>query len=136
ISGSLKEGLLGDAGNVRVSRIKAGPYEALRNHPEFRDLVIEPAPMLGVPGKRPQTPSASAFNQDTLPHIGPASPEPPKATALTPPTIPTAKAIPSAMLPVIQLDRAATSSEWRKWLFIVVVAIAAGVGGYFLVPFL
>ena len=37
---SLKEGVLGDASNVRAARTKSGPFEALRNHPEFRDLVI------------------------------------------------------------------------------------------------
>lgn len=37
-----KEGRLGDANNIRVSRFPAGPFEALRTHPEFRDLVIVP----------------------------------------------------------------------------------------------
>ena len=37
---SLKEGLLGDAGNVRASRSKAGPFEALQAYPEFRDLIL------------------------------------------------------------------------------------------------
>src|SRR5262249_30685077 len=45
---SLKDGLLGDASNVRASRIKAGPFEALRGFPEFRDLVVAAAP-LNVP---------------------------------------------------------------------------------------
>jgi serine/threonine protein kinase len=40
---ALKEGLLGDAENVRVSKGKGGPFEALRTHPEFRDLVIDPS---------------------------------------------------------------------------------------------
>ncbi len=39
---SLKEGLLGDASNVRASRSKAGPFESLLSYPEFRDLVAEP----------------------------------------------------------------------------------------------
>ena len=66
---SLKEGLLGDAGNVKVSRAKSGPFEALKNHPEFRDLVVEPAPMPGPAGKRPLTPAASAANRETLPSL-------------------------------------------------------------------
>ena len=37
---SLKEGLLGDAANVRASRTKAGPFEPLQAYPEFRDLVL------------------------------------------------------------------------------------------------
>ena len=40
---SLKEGLLGDAENVRLARLEDGPFEALKSFPEFRDLVIQPA---------------------------------------------------------------------------------------------
>lgn len=42
---SFKEGLLGDAENIRVAATKAGPFEPLRQRPEFRDLVIEPGSM-------------------------------------------------------------------------------------------
>ena len=52
---SLKDGVLGDAGNVRASRIKTGPFESLRDFPEFRDLLISAAP-LPVPGSGPATP--------------------------------------------------------------------------------
>ena len=42
---ALKEQLLGDASNVRACRSKNGPFQPLKGHPEFRDLVVEPAPM-------------------------------------------------------------------------------------------
>jgi hypothetical protein len=42
---SLKDGLLGDASNVRAARSKAGPFEPLRGYPEFRDMVVEAAPL-------------------------------------------------------------------------------------------
>src|SRR6202021_1059670 len=42
---SLKDGLLGDAENVRASRSKAGPFESLREYPEFRDMLVTAAPM-------------------------------------------------------------------------------------------
>ncbi len=42
---ALKEDLLGDASNVRACRSKSGPFQPLKGHPEFRDLVVEPAPM-------------------------------------------------------------------------------------------
>jgi serine/threonine protein kinase len=42
---SLKDGLLGDASNVRAARTKAGPFEGLRSHPEFRDFVVDAAPL-------------------------------------------------------------------------------------------
>src|SRR5437762_7357986 len=56
---SLKEGLLGDALNVRASRLKSGPFEPLRDHPEFRDMVISPAP-LGLPVSKPRVPDVNA----------------------------------------------------------------------------
>src|SRR5262249_4314864 len=55
---SLKEGLLGDASNIRASRTKEGPFEALRSFPEFRQLVVEPAPLSASPPRG--TPRASA----------------------------------------------------------------------------
>jgi eukaryotic-like serine/threonine-protein kinase len=45
---SLKDGLLGDAENIRASRVKMGPFDPLREHPEFRDLILLNNPM-GVP---------------------------------------------------------------------------------------
>ena len=46
---SLKEGLLGDASNVRACRTKDGEFLSLREFPEFRDLVIAPQPMAKSP---------------------------------------------------------------------------------------
>jgi serine/threonine protein kinase len=47
---SLKEGLLGDASNVRASRIKTGPFDLVRSYPEFRDLVVGPSALETTPG--------------------------------------------------------------------------------------
>ncbi len=38
---SFNDGLLGDASGIRVARSKAGPFEPMRNYPEFRDLAIK-----------------------------------------------------------------------------------------------
>ncbi len=62
---SLREGLLGDASNVRASRIKGGPYEALRDFPEFRDLVVSPMPL--SPSGNPFEPQPST--EVTVPPI-------------------------------------------------------------------
>ena len=55
---ALKEGLLGEADNIRASRTKQGTFSTLNTHPEFRDLVIAPAPMAppasGGSGPAPQ----------------------------------------------------------------------------------
>ena len=131
---SLKEGLLGDAANVRVSKAKSGPFETLRNHPEFRDLVIEPAPMQGAAGKRPLTPTSSALNQETVPFL-PETPAEESAPEL-PPRTPNQDVAFSAVLPTIQFAHVATTSEWIKWLILVLVAIMTGIAGYLLMPVL
>ncbi|HVK11180.1 MAG TPA: protein kinase, partial [Gemmataceae bacterium] len=50
---ALKDGLLGDASNVRAARTKTGQFLSLSQYAEFRNLVIEPAP-LPAPGAVPQ----------------------------------------------------------------------------------
>jgi hypothetical protein len=88
----LKEGRLGDAGNIRISKQPGGPFESLRTHPEFRDLVIVPAsvplltPLSGTevpradtngPGsgglgrpKTPQRPESNSPRPLQTPHSG------------------------------------------------------------------
>ena len=63
---SLKEGLLGDADNVRASRSKAGPFEPLPVYPEFRDLVLAAS----LPGGDPTdaTPAAPPAAAARRPH--------------------------------------------------------------------
>lgn len=57
---SLRDGLLGDASNVRASRLKSGPFEQLKEYPEFRDMLIVAAPMALPPsGSRTVTPVSS-----------------------------------------------------------------------------
>jgi eukaryotic-like serine/threonine-protein kinase len=55
---SLKEGLLGDAANVRASRGKTGPFDPVRSYPEFRDLVVTPTPATSSSGFRPASQSS------------------------------------------------------------------------------
>jgi serine/threonine protein kinase len=127
---SLKEGLLGDAGNVRVSRTKSGPFETLKNHPEFRDLVVAPAPLPGPGGKRAAAPSAAPAQQETVP-FPPELPEPPPAV----PSL-AADGDPgiSVFLPVIHREQTSAHPEWFKWTILIFVALATGIAGYFLLP--
>jgi serine/threonine protein kinase len=74
---SLKEGLLGDASNIRACRQKSGPFESLRTYPEFRDLVVQPAApgppaQAAPPLSKPGTPS----NWAARPGTGPDAPVP------------------------------------------------------------
>jgi serine/threonine protein kinase len=74
---SLQEGQLGDVHAVRASRNKMGPFELLSSFPEFRDLVIGPAP-------GPPLSEMSCANLGRLARIarGDGEPQPP---ALVPP---------------------------------------------------
>jgi serine/threonine protein kinase len=71
---ALKDGLLGDASNIRASRSKQGHFLHLHGYPEFRDLVIKPAP---VPSKD-SSPSGQAMRQ---------TPSAARKTPVTPPPI-------------------------------------------------
>ena len=115
---SLKEGRLGDASNVRASRGKSGPFDPLRNHPEFRDLVISPASLTPPQGKK-------ASGQNAAPASG-NRPAPPAAAAVR--TAP-------ALAPLIPLPTR-HQSDWAKWLLLLLIALATGVISFYLLPFL
>jgi hypothetical protein len=130
---SLKEGLLGDASNIRASRTKTGPFENLRSYPEFRDLVVEPAPMT-VP-RAVNTPVGPPLD---TPSARTPSPTEPRATPLPAPA-----AAPTAddddMMPHIDLAPGPAAStgpsvEWLKWLLLLLIAVATAVIAYFLLP--
>lgn len=53
---SLREGLLGDAENIRLSRDKGGPFAPLKEFAEFRDLVVQPQAAPTPPPRTAPTP--------------------------------------------------------------------------------
>jgi serine/threonine protein kinase len=55
---ALRENLLGDAATILVSRTKTGQFQSLSSVPEFRDLVVNPAPL--PPPGAPRSPEAVA----------------------------------------------------------------------------
>ncbi len=133
---SLKEGLLGDASNVRASRAKTGPFENLRSYPEFRDMVVTPA-VLTVP-KGHGTPVNTGDNA-TLPH--------PISSTSSRPSDPTGRVTPSPVLgdplpdddgeiPRIDLDNPENphNVEWLKWALLILVAVLTAVIAFFLLP--
>jgi serine/threonine protein kinase len=118
---SLRDGLLGDASNVRASRSKAGPFEPLRGYPEFRDMVVEAAP-LSVP-KAPSSRSVVAPTNDTkptLPHLKQGAAPPPSPQAALP-TLPPR--------PLITLKDVPSSTNWEalKWVFFVALLLLTAV---------
>jgi serine/threonine protein kinase len=131
---SLRDGLLGNAENVRASRTKAGPFEPLTSYPEFRDL-LGPATASGVAGGRaaepapaapgsPRSSSANAGNRPATPPgsplRGPAAPRP--SSANEPLHIP----MPPAENPGL--------TEVIRWGFLALVAVVTALVAYFLVP--
>ncbi|HTU20047.1 MAG TPA: serine/threonine-protein kinase [Gemmataceae bacterium] len=119
---SLKDGLLGDASNVRASRSKGGPFDSLRGYPEFRDLVVEAAP-LSVP-QAPSSRQPVSTTADTVPANLRLSAG--KAAPIITPTAP--------RKPHISLDDIppSTSGEALKWLFLFVLfVVTAAVAFWF-----
>ena len=109
---SLKEGILGDAANVRASRIKSGPFEPLRDHPEFRDIVVSAAPLSGAGV------GVSKGQEATAPISPSASTD--KAVRVIPPPLPAG--------PHIDLGAGEQGTDWRMWAALVLVAVATAVG--------
>jgi serine/threonine protein kinase len=109
---SLKDGLLGDASNVRASRLKSGPFESLRDYPEFRDLVVTAAPLEVPPAA---TTPARPIKVESA---GPSQAEGPTA-------------------PHIALgeehDGAAGPAEWVKWAFLFALFVASAAVAFWLI---
>jgi serine/threonine protein kinase len=120
---SLKDGLLGDASNVRASRNKTGPFEALRDFPEFRDLLITAAP-LPVPG----APSASR-GQVVAPSRS-VRRDPQEAA----PTIPAPAIAPQIELKRVEKEKEESGSVWMTLMLLVLVAIASALVAFFFLP--
>jgi serine/threonine protein kinase len=120
---SLKEGLLGDASNVRASKLKTGPFDPVRSFPEFRDLVVAPAALGTTPSSPRSTPIPVADSD--LRHK--PLPQPPRSS-------------PNEHVgPHIDLGHTSPQTvEGLKWLIVllVVALTAALVGYYWLLPHL
>jgi serine/threonine protein kinase len=127
---SLKDGHLGDGENVRASRTKMGPFEALRAHPEFRDLLVGPAPLSVTPGGGGSKLSASQPR--------PPLPEPPKRASGVQP----APAVPGEVVPHITLEREAKPAPpaeeglpgWVTWLFLLALTLVSAAAAFWLLP--
>jgi serine/threonine protein kinase len=117
---SLKDGRLGAGEEVRASRSKAGPFDLLRDYPEFRDLLVAAAP-LQVPGT-------------TSPMVLP--PTRPYQAAPGPGPGPGQKAIPAAApAPHFQPgEQAEPGVGWVMWLVVFLVAFASAAAAFFFVP--
>lgn len=115
---SLKDGLLGDAENVRASRIKGGPFESLRDYPEFRDLLITAQP-LSIPGATAPSNAAAGRSREQAPP--PVAPKPSTVKAPVPHI-------------ALEDEESESGSPWLTWGLLIGVAIVSAVAAFFLVP--
>jgi serine/threonine protein kinase len=134
---SLKEGLLGDASNVLISRSKSGEYESLKSHPEFRDLVVTAAPL---PARGGGNAAAGSRPRDTTP-----SPRETTATPIDtktpssglheapPPTKP--PSAPKIGIPHIPLEPTGGGPDWTKLAIWIGLAVLVGVALTFLLEY-
>jgi serine/threonine protein kinase len=109
---SLRDGHLGDAANVRASRSKAGPFEPLRDYPEFRDVGQGPRSAGGAAGRSGVRTSQGAAARPAAP----PKPAPVPHIALEEPPAPSA------------------TSELLKWVFLILVAVVSAVAAFYLMP--
>jgi serine/threonine protein kinase len=101
---SLRDGLLGDAGNIRASRTKEGPFAFLRDVPEFRDLVSALPEVPTVATIAPATISTTSKDRDRPP------------------------------VPLIALEPLSSFSllhEISKWLFLLALAVGSAVATFY-----
>ncbi|HEY7327684.1 MAG TPA: serine/threonine-protein kinase [Gemmataceae bacterium] len=126
---SLRDGLLGDASNVRASRSKAGPFEALCGYAEFRDMVVDVAP-LSVPQSPSSRPGAAAAD-DTAETLTACQPikqgQPQESSAAT-----TATVTPNKPLITLKDVPPSTNTDALKWVvFFVLLFLTAIVSFWF-----
>jgi serine/threonine protein kinase len=130
---SLKEGLLGDASNVRASKLKTGPFDPVRGYAEFRDLMVEPAaletPTPEQPARATPVPGSDT-KQAPLPAANPDGRY--KPMGITP--------VEESVFPAphIRMEDPHASHAWEslKWLLILlaVALVTAFVGYFWLLP--
>jgi serine/threonine protein kinase len=125
---SLRDGLLGDADNVRASRTKAGPFEPLLSYAEFRDaLAADAAP---APAARPSSTATRAAATGANPN---RPDTPTSASVRTPARGSSAEHSrpPHIVLPPSENPGLA---EAMRWGFLALVALVTGAVAYWLIP--
>ena len=153
---ALKEGLLGDASNVRADRSKQGQFHTLISHPEFRDLVIRAAPVQApMPKTSGQMMRQTVSASRRTPSAMMTRPDPEAVDyAPSPAAIPASAYDPtqdyrpvseSTTRPLIPVSVAHSTAEreakrkhvdWLLWAGVLVVALITSIAAVFLLPLL
>jgi serine/threonine protein kinase len=131
---SLREDRMGEVGLIRASRSKEGPFEPLRNCPEFRPYVIGPAPLNVAAGK----PNVSAAGSSYL-AVRPARDTKPQGTS-DEPTQPALSSMRSERTPVPRIDllskKQGEGGSWPLWLqvlMLTLIVVASAAVGFLLI---
>lgn len=124
---SLKEGRLGDASSIRASRTKdPDSFQALRNFPEFRDLLINPEPLnQGGPGQGGGSKAAAAAS---------ARPASSKEQRLTTPSSVSADGDLPPAIHIPPPRRRPRNIDWLQVLLVLVLVVVGVVVLFFFVP--
>lgn len=141
---SLKENLLGDALAIRIAPTKQGPFEPLRLHPEFRDLVIDvDRPTTGtIPDSLDKTaprteilanPALSAPASPAASTSRASTPIPSKSGPIKKPDLPKPASPAPVMLNLSQdAYEEESGNDWARYLLFMVAGMALGIVIYFL----
>jgi serine/threonine protein kinase len=135
---SLRDGLLGDASNVRAARAKSGPFESLRGYPEFRDLVLAGviASSTQASASRQGRPSNSAIpSAAPTPPVNPSRPAPIPAAPVPAAVAPSSAVVEEPHIDLAGMAPADSGLEWIKWLLLFALAMIAGaILAYYFLP--
>jgi serine/threonine protein kinase len=132
---SLKEGHLGDAGNIRAARTKMGPFEPLRQHPEFRDLVVQLVDPPASQSLLKASPPTKALPSTSLPQAPTASAI--ATLARDSATMRVPSILDSAPVEVHHImQESPPVSGWLLWVTLTFCAVCLAAAGYFMLPML
>ncbi|MGF1581407.1 MAG: serine/threonine protein kinase [Gemmataceae bacterium] len=144
---TLKEGRLGDISNMRASRTKAGPYEPLRRHPEFRDLVIPATQTQKIPS--PNSRNSQQGHSHSTKSSFPSDKQARTRTLQTPPSDPhSVGTVPPKSneqtphlnlgtgIPGIPVDTEEGATEWGRIFLFFILTMLTGLIGFFALPHL
>ena len=156
---ALKEELLGDASNIRACRTKTGPFQPLKGFPEFRDLIVEPAPMPTAATATATTSATPTPPRAKTPVSGKWKRMPVVANVGTPPPDPDTvdmnqmpraggskerqplplsdsdeKPVAAANRPHIPMTRHREGFNWRLWLAMFAIALGTAIAAAIILP--
>jgi len=83
---ALRDGLLGDAAAILVGRTKTGQFVPIGSVTEFRDLVVEPAPMMTPNRWRPEARKSGTYPRPERDGVDPGEAQPPADGRISRPT--------------------------------------------------